>query len=420
MFDAQGAPRQARSGIHPLGPHFRVRKRVNGRLVQRVFDTLTEAESFLARLEQSIRDHVAIENDRLLRGQTVGDVVREWWEGPSDVPVELRRGHRDRVSPRTRGDYQYLIDRHISKIADRPMGAFSEQPGLLKAYYDSFTARVSVWRVHAILRQAFDYAVVQRWIDVNPAALKPYHPARVKRRRKTKLVPSREHVEKLIAAAYEEDETWGFFVYTLATLGLRCGEACALHWESFDFDTREVDILWAVSTPKSGARELGQMFLKEPKAGEGRTLPVGAEYFERAGLLRKNSGLVFPNPHARSDVETEIPAYGLRPAGLWHPNEATRRFRAMRKRSDLPPYTPHSLRHFVATQALIKMQGRSLNQVAEFLGHSPRMTLELYGWTLDRDALKRVGETVVTLLNVEGSWQRAEERGELDGPRSEP
>ena len=53
----------------------------------------------------------------------------------------------------------------------------------------------------------------------------------------------------------------------------------------------------------------------------------------------------------------------------------------MRTTVGLPAYTPHSLRHFVATQALIKMQGRSLNQVAEFLGHSPRMTLELYGWT---------------------------------------
>jgi integrase len=82
-----------------------------------------------------------------------------------------------------------------------------------------------------------------------------------------------------------------------------------------------------------------------------------------------------------------------------------RQQRAMRVALGRPAYTPPSLRHFVATQALTKMQGRSLNQVAEFLGHSPRMTLELYGWTLDREALKDVGETVVTLIDVDGIWR---------------
>lgn len=264
-------------GIEKHRSRFRVVKRVNGTLHRRTFDTLSEAREFLQGVEEQQRTaQELVRRPAIVR--SVGDVVREWWEGPSDVPAERRRGHRDRVSPRTRGDYQYLIDRHVSRIADEPARAFADQPGLLKAFYDTFTARVSAWRVHAILRQAFEYAVEQRWIDLNPAALKRYHPQRVRRRRKTKLVPSREHVEKLLAAAYEEDELWGFFVYTLATLGLRCGEACALHWQNLDFVAHEVDIEWAVSTPKTGSRELGQMFLKEPKVGESRTLPVGAEF----------------------------------------------------------------------------------------------------------------------------------------------
>jgi integrase len=388
-------------GIERHRERFRVARRINGTLHRRSFDSLVEARSYLASIDA--RRAGCRKRARSLPW-SIGEVVREWWEGPSDVALDRRRGHRDRVSPRTRGDYQYLIDRFIIPIADQPARAFAEQPGLLKAYYDTFTARVSVWRVHAILRQAFEYAVEQRWIDLNPAAIKRYHPRRLRRRRKTKLVPSREHVEKLLAAAYEEDELWGFFVYTLATLGLRCGEACALHWENIDFEAREVEIEWAVSTPKTGSREFGAMFLKEPKVGESRTLPVGEEYFDRAAILRKESGLVFPNPHSRTPYFPLKPSYGAQPAGLWHPNEASRRFRTMRRRIGLPAYTPHSLRHFVATQALIKMQGRSLNQVAEFLGHSPRMTLELYGWTLDREALQRVGETVVTLIDVDGLW----------------
>jgi integrase len=391
-------------GIERHRGRFRVSKRINGKHHRKSFDAIEEARDFLQRILSLTSD----EQDRAIRrrvSRTIGDIVSEWWEGPADAPPDRRRGHRDRVSPRTRGDYQYLIEGPISRISAEPARAYAEQPGLLKAYYDSFTQRVQVWRVHAILRQAFEYAVEQRWIDINPAAIKRYHPARVRRRRKTKLVPSREHVEKLLAAAYEQDESWGFFVYTLATLGLRCGEACAMHWENFDFATHEVEIEWAVATPKTACRELGQMFLKEPKVGESRTLPIGSEYFERAASLRKEAGLVFPNPKSRESLRPVQASYGARPPGLWHPNEATRRFRAMRIAIGLPAYTPHSLRHFVATQALIKMQGRSLNQVAEFLGHSPRMTLELYGWTLDREALKHVGETVMTLVDIDGIWR---------------
>lgn len=60
-----------------------------------------------------------------------------------------------------------------------------------------------------------------------------------------------------------------------------------------------------------------------------------------------------------------------------------------------PPYTLHSLRHHVATQLLI--EGQPINQVAEFLGHTPQMTLMLYGRHLDREAMRRVGRTAASL-----------------------
>lgn len=391
--------------IHPHRNRWRVQKRVGGRLRRWSFDSLEEAVAFRDELFDRER---AVQSLKAPAHLTIGDAVRAWWDGADDAPGDLRRGHRERVRPRTQGDYQYLIDGPISKIAAEPIRLWAERPDLLKAWYDSFTTPVQVWRVHAILRQVFEYAMVRGWIAQNPASLKSYKPRRVKRRRKAKLVPSCEHVELLIAAAREDDHLWGFFVYTLATLGLRCGEACALHWENLDFATNEVDVEWSVCTPKTGYREFGSMFLKEPKAGEGRTLPVGADFFLRAGSLRHERGLIFPNPKFRGLVVPATPSYGLCPPGLWHPNEATRRFRVLRRKLGLPAYTPHSLRHFVATQALIKMQGKSLNQVAEFLGHSPRMTLELYGWTLDRDALRQVGETVVALVDVNGFWKPTE------------
>lgn len=225
-------------------------------------------------------------------------------------------------------------------------------------------------------------------MDSNPAIVKAYYPVRTKRGRKAKLDPPREHVEMLVAAAYGEDPLWGLFVSLLATLGLRCGEICALRWEHIDAAKRTVEICEALATPKKG-----RLSVKEPKAGEARVLPIGEAFWSELRRHVAPSGLVFPNPKCKWPAPD-----------LWHPNEATRRFRAMRTRLGMPEYTPHSLRHFVATQLLI--EGQPINQVAEFLGHTPAMTLNLYGRTLDHDALKRVGDAATRLYDREHAAER--------------
>jgi hypothetical protein len=63
----------------------------------------------------------------------------------------------------------------------------------------------------------------------------------------------------------------------------------------------------------------------------------------------------------------------------------------------MPEYTLHSLRHFVATQLLI--EGQPINQVAEFLGHSPSMTLTLYGRHLDAEAMRSVGRAATRIVS---------------------
>ncbi|MGH7858919.1 MAG: hypothetical protein ACREQY_16460, partial [Candidatus Binatia bacterium] len=71
-----------------------------------------------------------------------------------------------------------------------------------------------------------------------------------------------------------------------------------------------------------------------------------------------------------------------------------------------------SLRHFVATQLLI--EGQPINQVAEFLGHTPQMTLMLYGRHLDREAMTRVGRAATTLV------KRPAPRGLREAPAADP
>lgn len=363
-------------GIQKHGKRYRIRRRVDGRWVVRSFPTREEAIAFLDRLREDDRRRKATTR---LEPITVGDVVEEWWLGPL---VEGRRqgGHRRRVAARTARDYQGYIDRYVSQIADRPLREYDENPALLKLFYDSLPNRMA-WHVHGVLRLAFKEAVARRYLERNPC--EDEKPAR--RRRTKRIIPDRREVETIIAAAEGEDALWGLFVYLTSTLGTRCGETCALRTGDFDPDARIVHIERAVSKTTGGPT------LKEPKKGEPRDLPIDdPDFWAYVEPFGGASGFLFPGFYR--DEQHKGPSARPKP---WHPDHAQARFRKMVRRLGLPPYTLHSLRHHVATQLLI--EGQPINQVAEFLGHTPQMTLMLYGRHLDREAMRRVGRTAASL-----------------------
>jgi len=106
------------------------------------------------------------------------------------------------------------------------------------------------------------------------------------------------------------------------------------------------------------------------------------------------------------------------PGEPWHPDHAQTRFRKMVRAVGLPAYTLHSLRHFVATQLLI--EGQPINQVAEFLGHTPQMTLMLYGRHLDREAMRRVGRAATMLVQRPSPAVRPSDAADSDEPMADP
>lgn len=363
-------------GIQKHGKRYRIRRKIEGRWVVRSFPTLEDAIAFLDRLREDDRRRKATTR---LEPLTVGDVVEEWWLGPL-VDGQRRGGHRRRVAARTARDYQGYIDRYISGIADRPLREYDENPALLKLLYDGLPNRMA-WHVHGVLRLAFKEAVAKRHLERNPCEIEK--PAR--RRRTKRIIPDREEVGAIIAAAEDEDAQWGLFVYLTSTLGTRCAETCALRTEDFDPDAGIVHIERAVSKTAGGPT------LKEPKKGEPRDLPVDDPgFWAYAEPVLGTSGFLFPGFYR--DEQHKGPAARPKP---WHPDHAQARFRKMIRRLGLPPYTLHSLRHHVATQLLI--EGQPINQVAEFLGHTPQMTLMLYGRHLDREAMRRVGRTAASL-----------------------
>lgn len=371
-------PANSASRIYRHGNRYRVemRRGATGR-VRRSFATRQEAEAFLAMIQRDAEEASSVEVARLTGSATIMDIVLLWWLGPL-VDGAHRGGHRTRLSGQTERNYQYYIDAYISRIGNESAQAYARNPGLLKLFYDSLPNRCA-WHVHAVLRMVFKEALARGLVDRNPCL--DEKPAR--RKRKRRLVPSRTEVEKIVAAAEERDRRWGLFVYFTSVLGTRCGETVALRAEDLDEANLVVHIERAVSKTAGGPT------LKEPKKGEPRDLPIeDPEFWAHVRPFLRSDGFLFPGFYRdRPRDRVEKP---------WHPDHAQGRFKRMIRALGLPGYTLHSLRHFVATQLLI--EGQPINQVAEFLGHTPQMTLMLYGRHLDRDAMRRVGRAATTLV----------------------
>ena len=347
-------PRPTRFERH--GRRFRVTWWVAGVRHRRTFDHESAALDFMHRIRQTRSDG----SDRPIGPAklTVAEVVDNWY-----------RGHERNLSSGTRRDYEGRIRRDVSRIGDLPAARLARNPRELRAFYATLTP-TSARRLHAILRQAFQDAVNHDEVDRNPCdmvkARRPRPPERP--------IPSSAEVEKMIAAAEEEDPLWGLFLNITATLGTRRGETCALRWEDLDSDAGRVFIRRALCKGVNGPKEL-----KPPKTGRERAVPVGREFFDQVEHLRRPHGWVFGGRD-----------------GPWHPDWPGHRFRLLMRRLELP-YTLHSLRHFVATELLGR--GLPVTQVAQFLGHKdPSVTMDLYANHVVDDIQRMMGQAAASLF----------------------
>lgn len=160
------------------------------------------------------------------------------------------------------------------------------------------------------------------------------------------------------------------------------------------------------------SKTAGRPTIKEPKKGEPRDLPIDDPgFWAHVRPFLGEPRFLFPGFYR--DGPRTGPEAAEKP---WHPDHAQGRFRTMVRGLGVPGYTLHSLRHFVATQLLI--EGQPINQVAEFLGHTPQMTLMLYGRHLDREAMRRVGRAATTLVSRPArTEERSLDNAEPDPPR---
>jgi integrase len=146
--------------------------------------------------------------------------------------------------------------RLVSKMIDPDLGQLTLRrvtTQRLDAYYASLIRErslspASVRHVHAVLRGALGQAVRWGWIPTNPAA----SASPPKMRRREINPPEIGDTRLLLAAADEQDRSFGALLRVLTVTGARRGEVCGLRWRDLDRASRTLSIQRSVASISGG------------------------------------------------------------------------------------------------------------------------------------------------------------------------
>jgi len=320
------------------------------------------------------------EEARLLRERDEGTYVR-----PSRLTFDrflldywLVQVKND-AAPRTEEGYRQIVESHlIPTIGDlqldkvRPLHI--QRYLNLKRTADATTGKSglsaqTMKHHYSVLRQAFNYAVKLKLLNVNPV-LSVSSPTPEFRERQ---VLDEKQTARLLDAA---KVTELYVPISLAAYsGLRRGELLAAMWKDLNWDTQTLSVVRTLQKSKDGFR------WGKPKSRKSRrtivlspSLMVTLRNHKRDQARRKLRLGSDYHDHdlicAREDGEP------------WEPSRFSTAFREFQDGLDMPRIRFHDLRHGHCTHLL--RAGQPLKLVSERMGHSTTsITADLYGHILE-------------------------------------
>jgi integrase len=369
--------------IELRGKRWRWRARDGQRIVTQSFQSVDGARAALdiflnERLHSSLLDPGR-------GGPTVGALCADW----------LRHKSLS-IAPGTAAQYEIHVRVHITPTLGH-YHANLIRPNDLDDFYTTLRWKAAK-ESHNVLRQAFEWGLQNRLVlrAANPCVIaRPsrrssvdhdgtFESDEVVRCVREKEIPTRTDLEKLLADADERDlETWWLYLKVAATIGARPGEVCALRREHLDVDRGTVRIEW--SADKVSGR------VKRPKSPWSvRTLALPDDFFRaiECALPTEPNAFLFPSNQRRGQTS---------PLPCWSARSVTRRLDAALLRTGLPRFTPHALRHYVATH-LLDQRWPPL-QVARVLGHADdTLVRKLYANHIVDDTQRLIGEAAARLV----------------------
>lgn len=204
-----------------------------------------------------------------------------------------------------------------------------------------YRSPASVVRYLAVLSHAFSVAVREwGWTEDNPVlkVKKPTEP-----RGRVRFLSDEER-EALLNACRESSNPWLCLAVVVAlSTGMRKGELMGLTW-------RDVDL------------QAGRIVLHDTKNGERRVVPLAgpalAMLKDHAKVRRLDTDLLFPGQRKDTPIDLRSP---------WE---------AALKRAGIEDFRWHDLRH--STASYLAMNGASLTEIAEVLGHKTLAMVKRY------------------------------------------
>jgi integrase len=215
----------------------------------------------------------------------------------------------------------------------------------------------TIRQIHIAISSALSAAVRWEWIRSNPAtvAKKPRQAA------PEPDPPSGEEAARILAASWEQDDTWGTFVWLTLVTGMRRAELLALRWDDFDLANGVVEIrrnyVWVngrgveKTTKSHRMRRIG--------LDEATVEVINAHHAQYESAIRE----LGETPTTRAFLFSHEPLRD-RP---YHPDAVTPRYTKMCAGLGIESHL-HALRHYSATELLTA--GVDLRTVAGRLGHA--------------------------------------------------
>jgi integrase len=345
------------------------------------YESKKEAEQELAKVLAALATGFHIEPSKML----LSDFLRTEW-----LPAI-----RVTVRPTTFSSYETHVERHIiPRVGMLPLQQVTGgQINLLYARllsepdsHGRLLSPATVRRVHATLHRALKDAV--RWSKLPRNPVDSADPPRAVGFDREMKVWTAVQLRSFLTSE-RESELYPLWL-TLATTGMRRGEALGLSWEDVDLEAGRL------SVTKTLIMNGYATMLSTPKTKKGRRLIVLDQ--ATVAALRKLRAQQM-KAHLRKGVswQESQPVFVTEAGQPYHPERVSKLFAQAAKRAGLPRIRLHDLRHTYATLAL--SAGVHPKIISERLGHaSIAITLDCYSHclpTLSEEAAARVAALVV-------------------------
>lgn len=321
-------------------------------------------------------------------GKTVSEYVADYistLEAAKSVEPSTIKGYR--------GTLEHINDGFPGvQLRDlKPQHVQTWENGLIEDGLSSST----VGKAHRLLKQVCKHAVEVEDLNRNPCdPVKP--PQRTRTEPNALDSDGRSKVLGILASM--ELEPLSVAAYIALFTGMRRGEICALTWKDVDLDRHELTVSKALGAGVGGT------YLKTPKTGRGRTVPIHARLSE---ILARYKSIKYAEWLPANFREEDTPnneaefskqfVLGYPDGRYYNPTRLGKEWQSLAKLFKLTgtegtPCTFHDLRHTYATIAI--SEGADVRSVASNLGHAnPAMTLNVYA-SADKEAKRRAAEKV--------------------------